>query len=125
MTKIQTYYLQYLLILVKAVPFSQFITDFQTLISYASTMSHRFLITSDFNINVDDSENSTAKQLLTLFDSCNLTQLATFPTHRCGHILDLIITARYRLLSSLTQISHSDHFPIVCQLSILVLQIHS
>ena len=106
---------------VKAVPFSQFISDFQTLISHAATTSHGFLITGDFNLHVDDPQNSNAKQFLTLLDSCNLTQLVNFPTHRCGHTLDLIITATNSALSpviSHSQISPSDHFPVFCQLSI-------
>jgi hypothetical protein len=42
---------------IKAVPFSQFITDFQTHISHAATISHGFLITGDLNLHVDDPEN--------------------------------------------------------------------
>ena len=105
----------------KAVPFSQFITEFQTLISHAATTPHEFIITGDFNLHVDDSENSNAKQFLTLLDSCNLTQLVDFSTHRCGHTLDLIIIPTNSALSpsiSYSQISPSDHFPIFCQLNI-------
>jgi exonuclease III len=105
----------------KAVPFSQFFTDFQTLISHTATIPHGFLITGDFNLHIDDLENPNAKQFLTLLDSCNLTQLVNFPTHRCGHTLDLIITATNSTLSpviSHSQISPSDHFPIFCELNI-------
>jgi hypothetical protein len=75
-------------------------------------ISHGFLIIGDFNLHVDDSENSYATQFLSLLDSCNLTQLVNFPTHRCGHTLDLIITATNSALSpviSHSQISPCDH----------------
>jgi len=38
--------------------FSQFLEDFQTLISFVSTSPHEFLITGDFNIHVDDLNDS-------------------------------------------------------------------
>jgi Endonuclease-reverse transcriptase len=105
----------------KAVTFSQFVTDFQTLISHTATIPHGFLITGDFNLHIDDLKNSNARQFFTLLDSCNLKQLFNFPTHRCGHTLDLIITATNSILSLVTshsQISPSDHFPIFCELNI-------
>jgi Endonuclease-reverse transcriptase len=97
------------------------LTVFQTFVSHTATIPHGFLITGDFNLHVDDSENSNAKQFLTLLDSCNLIQLVNFPTHRCDHILDLIVTATNSALSpviSHSPISPSDHFPIFCELNI-------
>ena len=105
----------------KAVPFSQFLTDFQTLVSLAATTSHDFLITGDFNLHVDDNQNSQANQFLSVLDSSNLVQLVTFPTHRNGHTLDLIITTNDSSVSpkiSYSRISPSDHFPIFSKLSI-------
>ena len=105
----------------KSVPFSQFLIDFQTLISHVATTSHEFLITGDFNIHLDDLENSNTKLFLSLLDSCNLTQLVNFPTHRQGHTLDVIITPANSTLSPIitySQISPSDHFPIFTQLNI-------
>ena len=97
----------------KAVPFSQFLIDFQTLVSLTATTSHEFLITGDFNLHVDDNQNSQANQFLSVLDSSNLVQLVTFPTHRNGHTLDLIITAADSSLSpktSYSRLSPSDHF---------------
>jgi exonuclease III len=73
--------------------FSQFLDDFQTLISSISTLSHDFLITGDFNIHVDDLTDSSALQFISLLDLANLTQHVSFPTHRLNHTLDLIITS--------------------------------
>jgi len=47
---------------------SQFLEDFQTLISSVSTSPHEFLITGDFNIHVDDLADSNAIQFLSLLD---------------------------------------------------------
>ena len=50
-----------------------------------------------------------------------MVQLVTFPTHRNGHTLDLIITAADSSLSpktSYSRLSPSDHFPVFSQLSI-------
>jgi hypothetical protein len=56
-----------------------------------------------------------------ILDSCNLTQLVNFPTHRYGHTLDLIITTTNLAMSPAMfhhQNSPSDHFPIFCELII-------
>ena len=60
-------------------------------------------------------------QFLSVLDSSNLVQLVTFPTHRNGHTLDLIISAADSYLShktSYSRLSPSDHFPVFSQLTI-------
>jgi hypothetical protein len=94
---------------------------FKTLVLLAATTSHEFLTTGDFNLHLDDNQNSQTNQVLSVLDSSNLVQLVTIPTHRDGHILDLIITTADFSLSpkiSNSQISPSDHFPVFPQLSI-------
>ena len=44
----------------RAVPFSQFLVDFQAVICHATTSPHHFLITRDFNLHLDDPQNSQA-----------------------------------------------------------------
>jgi len=103
-----------------SVSFSQFLEDFQTLISSVST-SYEFLITGDFNIHVDDHTNSNAIQFLSLLDHANLTQHVLFPTHRHCHTLDLVITSDNSTLSPTVisfPISPTDHLPIICSLKI-------
>jgi hypothetical protein len=51
-----------------------------------------FLNTGNFNLHLSDNQNSRTNQFLSVLDSSNLVQLVTFPTHRDGHSLDLIIT---------------------------------
>lgn len=96
--------------------FSQFLEDFQTLVSLASTTPHEFLITGDFNVHVDDPKDSYAIQFLALLDQANLTQHVKFATHRQSHTLDLVITATNSMLSpsvTYSPISPSDHFPVI------------
>jgi len=81
-----------------SVYFSQFLEDFQTLISSVSTSPHEFLITGDFS-HVDDLTDSNAIQFIPLFDHANLTQHVLFPTHRHSHTLDLVITSANSTLS--------------------------
>ena len=51
-----------------------------------------FLITGDFNINVNVPNDSDAACFLELLTSMGLEQLADKPTHISGRMLDLIIT---------------------------------
>ena len=101
--------------------FSQFLEDFQTLVSSASTTPHEFLITGDFNIHVDDLTDSNTTQFMSLLDHANLTQHVSFPTHCHSHTLDLVITSTDSTLSpslSYSPISPSDHFPVFYSLNI-------
>jgi len=47
-----------------AMPFSLFLREFNTFISFAATTSHEFLITGDFNLHLDHPDDSQVKQLL-------------------------------------------------------------
>jgi exonuclease III len=105
----------------KPVSFSDFLTDLDTLLSLAATTPHEFLITGDFNLHLDESENPQVKQFLSALNSTNLTQHVSFPTHRDHHILDLVITATSSSLSPIidhSPVSPSDHFPIFSTLTI-------
>jgi exonuclease III len=106
----------------KPVSFSQFLDDFQTLISSVSTSPHEFIITGDFNIHVDDKNDSNALQFMSLLDHANLTQHVSFPTHRHSHILDLVITSANSTLSptiTFSPVSPTDHLPVICSLNII------
>jgi len=104
-----------------SVSFSQFLEDFQTLISLVSTSHHEFLITGDFNMQVDDLTDSNAMQFLSLLDHTNLTQHVSFPSHRHSDTLDLVIPSANSTLSPTVislPVSPIYHFPILCSLKI-------
>ena len=105
----------------KPVSFSDFLSDLHTLLSLAATIPHEFLITGDFNLHLDNPDDSQVKQFLAALDATNLTQHVSFPTHRDLHTLDLVITASSSSLSPVidySPVSPSDHFPIFSTLTI-------
>jgi len=85
----------------KPVSFSEFHSDLDTLLSLAATIPQEFLITGDFNLHLDNPDDSQFKQFLSALDATNLTQHVSFPTHQDLHTLDLVITAS----SSITRLS--------------------
>jgi len=102
-------------------PFSVFLDEFNSFLSFAATTPHEFLITGDFNIHLDNLTDHLTSQFLSLLSSFNLTQHVDFPTHDKNHILDLVITSSDSSLApslSSTQCSPSDHFPVFTKLSI-------
>jgi exonuclease III len=105
----------------KPVSFSDFLTDLDILLSLAATIPHEFLITGDFNLHLDQPDDSHVKQFLSVLNSTNLTQHVHFPTHRDLHTLDLVITATSTTLSPVIDyslVSPSDHYPIFSTLTI-------
>jgi hypothetical protein len=64
-----------------AASFSQFLEDFQTLISSVSTTPFEFLIATDVNIHVGNPSDPNALKFISLLDLVNLTQHVSFATH--------------------------------------------
>jgi len=69
-----------------------FIAELTELLLSVSTTSNNVEILGDFNIHVESPTSLYTTELLQLFDSLNLRQLVTVPTHIKGHTLDLIVT---------------------------------
>ena len=63
---------------------STFFTDFADYLETLILSSEQLLITSDFNVHVDDSTNPDAPKLLDLLDSLGLCQHVTQSTHELG-----------------------------------------
>jgi hypothetical protein len=90
-------------------------------ISSVATLSHEFLITGDFNTNVDDPSDNYSQQFLSILSFGNLTQHVSFPTHRRHHSLDLVMTtADSSLVSCHYSCPHSPsgHVPVISSLNI-------
>ena len=101
--------------------FSEFLQEFQDLLSTAMATAHEFIITGDFNIHVDDPKDNNAKNFLSILAATNLHQLVNFPTHNKGHTLDLVIVSANSSLQPTidhTEVTSSDHFPIFTSLHI-------
>ena len=56
--------------------------------------SEELLIIGDFNFHMEDTADICAAQFGSLLELFNLKQHVTFPTHRSGHILDLVISRK-------------------------------
>ena len=73
-------------------PKSEFFTQFQDVLTSLCTTSENVIILGDLNIHVDNPSCHSAAEFLQLLDCLNLQQHVKVPTHKKGHILDLVIT---------------------------------
>ena len=73
------------------IKFVTFMDDFTDLLEHISSLSAPFIISGDFNLQIDIS-SSTTDYFSSTLNSFNLTQHIDFKTHLHGHILDLLIT---------------------------------
>ena len=71
---------------------SKFTAEFTMFLEHLLLLPGQIVILGDFNFHIDDSSNVHASEFLELLDVFNLTQHVDKPTHKHGHILDLIIT---------------------------------
>jgi len=72
----------------------------------------------DFNLHLDDPEDTYATSFLTLLETFDLKQHITKPTHISGNILDPIITKSISSISSsgVSEFGFSDHSATHCQI---------
>ena len=73
---------------------SQFFDEFPHFLEQQVVSTGHLLIVGDFNFHIDDSSNYEASRFMQLLECFNLQQHVKFPTHKNGHILDLIITRK-------------------------------
>ena len=71
-----------------------FIKEFSSLLEEVVVCSEELLIIGDFNFHMDDTADRYAAQFGSLLELFNLKQHVTVPTHRSGHILDLVISRK-------------------------------
>ena len=69
-----------------------FIGEFADYLESVVMSSELLIISGDFNIHMDVSNNPDTIRFWDLLDSMGLVQHVKRPTHEKGHILDLIIT---------------------------------
>ena len=83
-------------------------------------MSGQLLIVGDYNIHWDRVQTPTTKRLVDLLDSTNLVQHVSEPTHRDGHIIDLVVTRQDDSIVQATSVLSmlSDHMAIHVHLNV-------
>ena len=89
-----------------------FLTDFSLLLEGIVTTKSEIIITGDFNFHVDLPDDNDARRFLELLDGFCLKQHVTFPTHKYGHTLDLLIFRNNSDIVSSVEIDYpclSDH----------------
>ena len=98
--------------------FKLFLEELEKLIS--EQISHRpLLLTGDFNVHFEKTEESDVKRLMYLTSSYGLSQYVTGPTRTSGHTLDLIFANSYDFNIGNVEAqcyNLSDHFPIFFEL---------
>ena len=98
---------------------NSFIDEFSEYLESVILSNDVLCLTGDFNIHVDDHNDSAACRFLDLLESMSLTQHVTEPTHELGHTLDLVITRKSDNLISgrpAPDILFSDHLALLFKL---------
>ena len=98
-----------------------FFGDFASYMESIILTLEPLIITSDFNIHVNNTNDSNACEFLDLLASLGLKQHFIGPTHEGGHTLDLVITREYdpgiKIKSApIVDPFISDHAAVLCQL---------
>ncbi len=71
---------------------STFLNEFSEYLESLVLSTGTLLITGDFNIHVEDPEDTYGKRLVSLLAACGLKQHIQGPTHKDGGTLDLVVT---------------------------------
>ena len=71
---------------------STFFTEFESLLEFHISSKVDLITVGDFNIHVDELNDSNALHFFKLLNMLNLCQHVSLPIHNSDHILDLIIT---------------------------------
>ena len=99
---------------------SLFLDEFADYTQLLNTACGNLIILGDFNLHLDCSEATNIKKFTSLLHSGNLCQHVHTPTHKEGHILDLIISRSTENVVNNIAISEpyvSDHLLVSCVIS--------
>ena len=83
------------------------------LLDYVNSLPGFVCLVGDMNIHFDNPLQSLTKQTLTTLSLYDLVQVINKPTHRCGHIIDLVIVRPdddIHKKSTATDSLESDHY---------------
>jgi len=97
-----------------------FLEEFASFLEQRVLTTNPFILVGDFNFHIDVCTDQNTIKFHQLLDAFNLVQHVNVPTHKAGHILDLVITrGGENLIKDLTLSDPviSDHFAIHCLLS--------
>ena len=91
--------------------FATFLDEFSSYLESLITSPHEVLILGDFNLHYDDTAHHQTNRFKSLLMGFSLKQHVSEATHKCGHILDLVISRENDLVlnSSVKDCLISDH----------------
>ena len=95
-----------------------FLSEFSNLLEQIITDPKPIIIFGDFNLHVDLPNDVAALKFLDRLETFGLKQHVNVVTHRCGHILDLVITRSdddLVLNLNVTDPIISDHLAVHCK----------
>ena len=101
--------------------FISFMHDFAEYLDHSVLLRGHLVITGDFNIHLDDAASRECIEFTELLQSFGLVQHVQQPTHKAGHLLDLVITKEdYDMRPSVVVFDQclSDHYTLSCTLQV-------
>ena len=83
------------------------------LLKYINNLPGLVCLVGDMNIHFDNPLQSLTKHTLTTLNLCNIVQVISKPTHKCGHIIDWVVVQPdddIHKKSTATDSLKSDHY---------------
>ena len=94
-----------------------FLTDFPDFLEYCNLHRGKLLILGDFNRHFDCPSNLNTSRILDIFQTFNLEEAVSQPTHQRRYIRDWILYREEERLLLSCIVKHgvsSDHFSVLC-----------
>jgi len=99
---------------------SSFLSEFENFLFETEVTDRNTLYVGDFNIWMEDENNVDTINFLDILDNFNLINHVTVPTFESGHVLDLIITRKFSLVTGVlvdNVCTISDHRLVTAKLN--------
>ena len=99
--------------------FPTFREEFSDFITEIDSKFKHYVILGDFNVHMDNLASPQTRDFSDILDTFNLAQFVPVPTHRAGHILDLVISHKNSTHLSFTKCDDlhiSDHKCVIFDL---------
>ena len=101
---------------------SSFFSDFSFLLDQCNTLSSKSIILGDINVHFDIPTNHQVLTINSLLNRHSFNQAVTVPIHKFGHTLDIAMLRPNDDIvccTTVTQLHSSDHYCVVCDLSVI------